>query len=92
VHVYFLPENVKKMAEDTCRKVENILGTPNFVQVYNLIRTNLKLKRNKRRQDEKLMAVINPMRNAKRKLRISAKNRANKKRKIMTMKMGRWMR
>ncbi|KAK8473806.1 hypothetical protein PHAVU_001G253000 [Phaseolus vulgaris] len=85
-------ENVKKMAEDTCRKVENILGTPNFVQVYNLIRTNLKLKRNKRRQDEKLMAVINPMRNAKRKLRISAKNRANKKRKIMTMKMGRWMR
>lgn len=44
------------------------------------------LKRNKRRQEEKQMAVINPMRNAKRRLRISAKNRANKKRKIMKLK------
>ncbi|KAL2955225.1 hypothetical protein AAZX31_18G015600 [Glycine max] len=85
-------DNVKKLAEDTCKKLENILGTQNFVQVYNLIRKNLKLKRNKRRQEEKLMAVINPMRNAKRKLRITAKNRANKKRKITTIKMGRWMR
>lgn len=84
-------DNVKKLAEDTCGKVENILGTHNFVQVYNLIRKNLKLKRNERRQEEKLMAVINPMRNAKRKLRIAAKHRANKKRKIMTIKMGRWM-
>jgi len=49
------------------------------------------LKRNKRRQEEKQMAVINPMRNAKRKLKISAKNRANKKRKIMTMKEGKLM-
>lgn len=91
-HGCFLPDNVKKLAEDTCKKLENILGTQNFVQVYNLIRKNLKLKRNKRRQEEKLMAVINPMRNAKRKLRITAKNRANKKRKITTIKMGRWMR
>ncbi|KAL2332603.1 hypothetical protein Fmac_013816 [Flemingia macrophylla] len=85
-------DNVKKLAEDTCQKLENILGTQNFVQVYNLIRNNLKAKRNKRRQEEKLMAVINPMRNAKRKLRIASKHRANKKRKIMTIKMGRWMR
>ncbi|XP_027937625.1 small subunit processome component 20 homolog isoform X2 [Vigna unguiculata] len=84
-------ENVKKLAEDTCRKLENILGTHNFVQVYNLTRKNLMLKRNKRRQEEKQMAVINPMRNAKRKLKISAKNRANKKRKIMTMKEGKLM-
>ncbi|RDY00034.1 Small subunit processome component 20-like protein, partial [Mucuna pruriens] len=84
-------DNVKKLAEDTCGKLENILGTQNFVQVYNLIRKNLKLKRNKRKQEEKLMAVINPMRNAKRKLKIAAKHRANKKRKIMTIKMGRWM-
>ncbi|KOM39691.1 hypothetical protein LR48_Vigan03g307300 [Vigna angularis] len=79
-------ESVKKLAEDTCRKLENILGTHNFVQVYNHIRKNLMLKRNKRRQEEKQMAVINPMRNAKRRLRISAKNRANKKRKIMKLK------
>ncbi|WVZ05123.1 hypothetical protein V8G54_018469 [Vigna mungo] len=79
-------ESDKKLAEDTCRKLENILGTQNFVQVYNHIRKNLMLKRNKRRQEEKQMAVINPMRNAKRRLRISAKNRANKKRKIMKLK------
>ncbi|XP_061369187.1 uncharacterized protein LOC133312060 isoform X1 [Gastrolobium bilobum] len=84
-------DNLKKLAEDTSGKVENILGTQNFVEVYNLIRKNRKLKRNKRKQEEKLMAVINPMRNAKRKLRITAKHRANKKRKIMTIKMGRWM-
>ncbi|KAL5061396.1 hypothetical protein RYX36_033000 [Vicia faba] len=82
-------DNLKKLAEDTCGKIENIIGTQNFVQVYNLIRKNLSLKRNKRKQEEKLMAVINPMRNAKRKLKISAKHRANKKRKVMTLKMRR---
>ncbi|MED6141617.1 hypothetical protein PIB30_105218, partial [Stylosanthes scabra] len=82
-------DDLKKLAEETCRKVENIFGTQNFVQIYNLIRKNLKLKRNKRKQEEKLMAVVNPMRNAKRKMRIAAKQRANKKRKIMTFKMGR---
>ncbi|XP_058787152.1 uncharacterized protein LOC131661580 [Vicia villosa] len=85
-------DNLKKLAEDTCGKIENIMGTQNFVQVYNLIRKNLSLKRNKRKQEEKLMAVINPMRNAKRKLKISAKHRANKKRKVMTLKMRRWNR
>ncbi|XP_050894848.1 uncharacterized protein LOC127101461 [Lathyrus oleraceus] len=80
-------DNLKKLAEDTCGKIENIIGTQNFVQVYNLIRKNLSLKRNKRKQEEKVMAVINPMRNAKRKLKISAKHRANKKRKVMTLKM-----
>ncbi|CAI8597993.1 unnamed protein product [Vicia faba] len=85
-------DNLKKLAEDTCGKIENIIGTQNFVQVYNLIRKNLSLKRNKRKQEEKVMAVINPMRNAKRKLKISAKHRANKKRKVMTLKMRRWNR
>ncbi|XP_058732408.1 U3 small nucleolar RNA-associated protein 20-like isoform X2 [Vicia villosa] len=82
-------DNLKELAQDTCGKIENIIGTQNFVQVYNLIRKNLSLKRNKRKQEEKLMAVINPMRNAKRKLKISAKHRANKKRKVMTLKMTR---
>ncbi|KAI4344960.1 hypothetical protein L6164_012132 [Bauhinia variegata] len=86
-----IADKLKQLAEDTCRKIEKILGTQNFVKTYNLIRTKLKAKRDKRKQEEKIMAVINPVRNAKRKLRISAKHRANKKRKIMTMKMGRWM-
>ncbi|RRT46229.1 hypothetical protein B296_00050925 [Ensete ventricosum] len=58
-------------------------------KVYNRVRKNLKKKRDKRRQEQKLLAVINPMRHAKMKLRIAAKHRAHKKRKIMSMKMGR---
>ncbi|KAE9587003.1 hypothetical protein Lalb_Chr23g0269101 [Lupinus albus] len=84
-------DDVKEMAEKCSRKIENVLGTENFVQIHNLIRKSLSLKRNKRKREEKLMAVINPMRNAKRKSKVSAKLRANKKRKIITLKMGRWM-
>ncbi|XP_058078049.1 uncharacterized protein LOC131226271 isoform X2 [Magnolia sinica] len=82
-------DEVKQLAEDVRDNIKRILGVEKYVQVYNMIRKNLKAKRDKRRQEEKLMAVVNPMRNAKRKLRIAAKHRANKRRKIMTMKMGR---
>jgi len=85
-----LLDDLKKLADDARGKIEHILGTQNYVQVYNLIRKNLSSKRNKRKQEEKLMAVTNPMRNAKRKLKISAKHRANKKRKITSLKMGKW--
>ncbi|XP_045811204.1 small subunit processome component 20 homolog isoform X1 [Trifolium pratense] len=83
-------DNLKKLAEDTCGKIEHILGTQKYVAVYNLIRKNLSSKRNKRKQEEKVMAATNPMRNAKRKLKMSAKHRAYKKRKITTLKMGKW--
>ncbi|OVA05421.1 Down-regulated-in-metastasis protein [Macleaya cordata] len=85
-----ITDDVKQLAEEVRDRIQGILGVENFVQVYNQIRKNLKAKRDKRRNEEKVMAVVNPMRNAKRKLRIAAKHRANKKRKIMTMKMGRW--
>ncbi|BAS72890.1 Os01g0584800, partial [Oryza sativa Japonica Group] len=45
-----------------------------------------------RKQSEKLIAAVDPARHAKRKLRIAAKHREHKRRKIMTMKMGRWLR
>ncbi|KAK2393598.1 ARM repeat superfamily protein [Trifolium repens] len=84
-------DNLIKLAEDTRGKIEHILGTQNqnFVEVYHRIEKNFIAKRKKRKQKEKLMAVIDPMQNAKRKLKISAKHRANKKRKIMTFKTGR---
>jgi U3 small nucleolar RNA-associated protein 20 len=81
---------MKQLAQEVCETIKNILGQ-NFVQVYSEIRKNLKAKRDKRKQEEKLMAVVNPMHNAKRKLRIAAKHRANKKRKMTATKMGRWM-
>ncbi|OAP14261.1 hypothetical protein AXX17_AT1G27410 [Arabidopsis thaliana] len=52
----------------------------------------MEAKREKRKREEKLMAVINPERNAKRKLKLAAKNKANKKRRILSNKMDRWSR
>ncbi|KAK4388003.1 Small subunit processome component 20 [Sesamum angolense] len=83
--------DLKQLAQEVSESIRDIIGMQNFVQVYSQIRKNLKVKRDKRKQQEKIMAVVNPTRNAKRKLRIAAKHRAHKKRKIMTMKMGRWM-
>ncbi|ONI16067.1 hypothetical protein PRUPE_3G077100 [Prunus persica] len=85
-----IPENMKQLAQEISERVRNKLGVQNYVLVYNDIRKNLKAKRDKRKHEEKRMAVTDPMRNAKRKLRIAEKHRANKKRKMMTMKMGRW--
>lgn len=87
-----IPDDLKQLAKEVSDSIRDTLGGQIFVQVYNEIRKNLKAKRDKRKQEDKRMAVVNPMRNAKRKLRVAAKHRANKKRKIMTMGMGRWLR
>nr|GEV01026.1 hypothetical protein [Tanacetum cinerariifolium] len=84
-----ISDDVKQNAQKVRDSIRDVIGVQNFIQVYNSIRKNLKAKRDKRRQGEKVMAVVNPMRNAKRKLRIAAKHKVNKKRKIMTMKFGR---
>ncbi|XP_037492635.1 small subunit processome component 20 homolog [Jatropha curcas] len=86
-----IPDDVKQLAQDVRENMRNALGIQNFVQLYSEIRKGIKVKRDKRKQEEKVMAVVNPMRNAKRKLRMAEKHRAHKKRKIMTMKMARWM-
>ncbi|XP_021894298.1 U3 small nucleolar RNA-associated protein 20 [Carica papaya] len=84
-------DDLKQLAQEVRESIRNTLGIQTFVQIYQEIRKSLKAKRDKRKHEEKVMAVVNPMRNAKRKLRIAAKHCANKKRKIMTMKMARWM-
>ncbi|KAI3837631.1 hypothetical protein MKX03_029756 [Papaver bracteatum] len=84
-----ITDDLKQMAADVLKKIKDIIGDDSYVRVCNEIRKNLKAKRDKRKNIEKVMAVVNPMRNAKRKLRVNAKHRANKKRKIMKMKMGR---
>jgi U3 small nucleolar RNA-associated protein 20 len=81
---------MKQLAQEVSGCLRSKLGSQNYVLVYNDIRKQLKAKRDKRKQDEKRLAVVNPMQNAKRKLRIAEKHRANKRRKMMTMKMGRW--
>lgn len=89
--LFCLPDDMKQLAQEVCDRLREMLGIQTFVQVYSEIRKTLKAKRDKRKQEEKIMAVVDPMRNAKRKLRIAAKHRAHKKRKMMTMKFGRWM-
>ncbi|KAL9251872.1 Small subunit processome component 20-like protein [Drosera capensis] len=86
------PDDVKQLAEEIRDSIQEILGTQGFVQAYSQIKNQLKSKREKRKREEKIMAVVNPERNAKRKLKMVAKHRANKKRKVMAMKMTRWMR
>ncbi|KAL6569638.1 hypothetical protein OROMI_014152 [Orobanche minor] len=84
-------DDLKQLAQEVSDSIRGIIGMQNFVQIYSQIRKNLKGKRDKRKKEEKIMAVVNPTRNAKRKLRMAARHQAHKKRKIMTMKMGRWM-
>ncbi|OMO88554.1 Down-regulated-in-metastasis protein [Corchorus olitorius] len=86
-----ITDDLKQLAQEVLDSIRNTLGSQDFGQVYNEIKKRLKSKRDKRKREEKRIAVINPERNAKRKLRIAAKHRANKKRKIMAMRLERWM-
>ncbi|CAA6658531.1 unnamed protein product [Spirodela intermedia] len=87
-----ISDEIKELATEVLEKMRGVLGADHFVRAYNEIRKTMKEKRDKRRQAEKLLAVINPMRHAQRKLRIAAKHRANKKKKISAMKMRNWKR
>ncbi|XP_015170535.1 uncharacterized protein [Solanum tuberosum] len=87
VTVSYRENDVKQLAEGVRGSISNVIGTHIFVQIYSHIRKNIKSKRDKRKQEEKVIAVVNPMRNAKRKLRIAEKHKAHKKRKMMSMKM-----
>ncbi|XP_020586518.1 small subunit processome component 20 homolog [Phalaenopsis equestris] len=84
-----IEDEIKQLAEEVRDSIRDVLGVENFVQVYNRIRKNLKGKRDLRINKQKLIAVMNPMLHAKRKLRIAAKHKAHKRRKVDAMKMGR---
>ncbi|XP_047962279.1 small subunit processome component 20 homolog [Salvia hispanica] len=86
-----ISDDLTQQAQEVRDGIRGIIGEHKFVQVYRQIRNNIKEKRDKRKQAEKVMAVVNPMRNAKRKRKIADKHQAHKKRKMITMKMGRWM-
>ncbi|KAJ9555656.1 hypothetical protein OSB04_010270 [Centaurea solstitialis] len=50
----------KQFAQEVRDSIRDAIGVQNFVQVYSSVRKNLKTKRDKRRQGEKVMAVVNP--------------------------------
>ncbi|KAM3330839.1 hypothetical protein ACQJBY_027135 [Aegilops geniculata] len=87
-----ISDEVKQSAEVSRDKLRDLIGVEKFVEIYNSVRKDLKAKRESRKQAEKLVAAVDPARHAKRKLRMSAKHREHKKRKITAMKMGRWLR
>ncbi|KAM7258000.1 hypothetical protein ACFE04_013741 [Oxalis oulophora] len=87
-----IPDEMIVRGQEVREKIRDKLGIREFVQIYGEVRKEVMAKRNKRKQEEKVMAVVNQERNAKRKIRNSAKRCANKKRKLSAMKMGRWMR
>ncbi|OAO98584.1 hypothetical protein AXX17_AT4G35520 [Arabidopsis thaliana] len=86
-----ITDELKQLAEEVRDSIrDKSLGNKMFVEVYSEIRNSLRTKRDKRKREEKLMAVVNPERNAKRKLRLASKNKANKKRRMTSMKLSRW--
>ncbi|KAF8079609.1 hypothetical protein N665_1013s0007 [Sinapis alba] len=85
-----ITDELKQLAEEVRDSIrDKSLGVQMFVQVYSEIKKSLEVRRQKRRREEKEMAVVNPERNAKRKLKLASKNKANKKRRIMRSKMDR---
>lgn len=88
-----ISDESKQLAEEVRDSIrDKTLGNQLFVEVYSEIRKSLRNKREKRKREEKTMAVVNPERNAKRKLRLASKNKANKRRRMTSMKLSRWAR
>ncbi|CDY16211.1 BnaA09g29450D [Brassica napus] len=88
-----ITDELEQLAEEVRDGIrDKSLGVQMFVKVYSEIKKSLEVKRQKRRREEKEMAVVNPERNAKRKLKVASKNKANKKRRMMRSKMDRWSR
>ncbi|CAN0891198.1 Small subunit processome component 20 homolog [Linum grandiflorum] len=84
-------DEVKQLAVQVNESIEKAIDSQSFVKINNEIRKSMKARREKRKVEEKVEAVVNPTRNAKRKLRVAVKHREHKRRKITAMKMGRWM-
>ncbi|GJN18548.1 hypothetical protein PR202_gb05720 [Eleusine coracana subsp. coracana] len=89
--LFWFPDEVKQLAEGVRDKLRDLIGVEKFVEVYNSVRKSLKEKLESRKQSAKVIAAVDPARHAKRKLRTAAKHREHKRRKIMAMKLGRWM-
>ena len=85
-------DEVKELAQGVQNKLLDLIGSDKFVEVYKSFRMGLKQKQDGRKQAQKIVAAVDPERHAKPKRRMAAKHREHKRRKIMAMKIGRWMR
>lgn len=77
---------LKALGDEVLSGLRELLGVNEFVQVYNNVRQRVKDVREKRKRAQKLNVLVDPERNAKRKLRLNQKRQAQKKRKIIDSK------
>jgi U3 small nucleolar RNA-associated protein 20 len=69
--------------------MKDIMGVESFVQAYNLVRQKVKETRDKRKKIEKIGAIVNPMRHAIKKMKLTGKRQTPKKNKILKNKIQR---
>ncbi|XP_057867600.2 uncharacterized protein LOC131074886 isoform X2 [Cryptomeria japonica] len=81
--------NLKLLAEEVLNHMKDIMGVEGFVQAYNLVRQKVKATHSKRKQTEKVSALVNPIRHAQKKRKLAVKRQAQKKRKVMKTRMQR---
>ncbi|KAH9571646.1 hypothetical protein CY35_02G105300 [Sphagnum magellanicum] len=81
-----VPEELKTMGDDVLNHVREVIGVGKFVHVYNSVRQEVKNLRENRKRAEKIKVLVDPERNAKRKMRMNVKRQAQKRRKISEYK------
>ncbi|KAL2629925.1 hypothetical protein R1flu_014611 [Riccia fluitans] len=84
-----VPEDIKRLGVEVLNKLREVLGASRFVNAYNAAREKVKESRDKRKIAQKISVLVDPERNAKRKLNKSAKRQIQKKRKIIHEKRSR---
>lgn len=68
-------------------QLRELIGVAKFVNMYNAVREKGKENRDRRKQAQKISVLVDPERNAKRKIKMSAKRQAQKKRKVIKGKV-----
>ncbi|CAM6068321.1 unnamed protein product [Sphagnum tenellum] len=81
-----VPEDLKTMGDDVLNHLREVIGVGKFVHVYNSVRQEVKNLRENRKRAEKIKVLVDPERNAKRKMRMNVKRQAHKRRKISEYK------
>ena len=82
-------EELKVVGEEIVAHLREVVGVPAFVRVYQNVRQEVKERQEGRRKAAKILALVDPEKTAKRKLRMSAKRQVQKKRKIAAFKRAR---
>lgn len=76
-----ISDDIKNLAASVLSHLREVVGTGNSVQVYNEIRQMIKNTREERTRAKKLRVLVDPEGHAKRKLKLTAKRQAQKKKK-----------